>query len=153
MTTEKTYPGALYLEFEKGPGVTQLLVLPEGVTASNQIVPLTMYRRRISPVQPRKMWRHFTSGVPAATLRARYSSMATPVDNTDLANEMLKQVTPLLNGLVGSAWALRKEPIVVEVTPEDFDDALKAKTPYKVFGRVWKVRKALGFPKDFINEV
>jgi hypothetical protein len=25
-----------------------------------------------------------------------------------------------------------------------------AKTPYKVLGRVWKVRKKMGFPKEFI---
>jgi hypothetical protein len=36
------------------------------------------------------------------------------------------------------------------VTAEDLEDSRMAKTPYKVLGRVWKVRKKMGFPKEFI---
>jgi hypothetical protein len=58
-----------------------------------------------------------------------------------------------LQGLARAGWTVLNAPIIVEVTPEDLTEASMGKTPYKVLGRVWKVRKKMGFPKEFIQPV
>ena len=42
-------------------------------------------------------------------------------------------------------WTLYKEPIVVELTQKDVDDAAMGKLAYKALGRVNKARKFLSF--------
>lgn len=61
-------------------------------------------------------------------------------------------INDYLAGLGRNNWKLYKQPIVVEVTPEDLEEIRKSKTPYKVLGRVWKSRKFLGFPDDIIRD-
>ncbi len=39
-------------------------------------------------------------------------------------------------------------PIIVEVASEDLDGIRLGKTPYKVLGRITRVRKALGFSQE-----
>lgn len=137
---------AMYLELEKSSSVTQVLFMPEGTSSAHRDVPITMYRRRLTSITPRKTWRQ------AQSLH-KYSDLRT----TDVAlsaekaiEQMISFSTTYLNTLAENGWKVRNQIITVEVTAEDLEDARQAKTPYKVLGRVWKVRKKLGFPKDFI---
>lgn len=137
---------AVYLELEKHPAVTQVLLMPEGLTSKGHTVQFSMWRRRISPIQPRKAWRQISGP------RHTAATASTPEHKDEQARMLLMFTNPLIHGLVTAGWKLRKEAIVVEVSHEDLEDVRLSKTPYKVFGRVWKSRKALGFPKDFIEK-
>lgn len=141
---------AVYFEFVR-PGeliTTQVLLLPEGVTTSHRTVPMTMYRRRLSPMQPRKTWK-----MTAATCTAEQARrMAGSTDEKDVAAAMLSFMTPLFKSLTTNQYALYKQPIVIEVTAEDLELARLGKTPYKALARVWKTRKKLGFPKEYIHK-
>jgi hypothetical protein len=136
---------AVYLEaVHPGGAVTQVLIMPEGLTSAHAIAPLSMYRRRLTVMQPRKTWRHIGSSVSSARAQELNS------DNAEIASSMLTFLTPMFDGFVSNGWTIRKEPVFVEVTADDLEDSRQGKTPYKVFGRVWKARKFLGFPKEFI---
>lgn len=135
---------AVYLEAVKSPATTQILIMPEGLTSSHVTVPMTIYRRRISALAPRKTWKQI-----AATATTT-STAASPSVGSEA---ILHFAEPLFNGLAVNGWKLYKAPIVVEVTPEDLEEARMSKTPYRVLGRVWKSRKALGFPKEFIHPI
>lgn len=144
---------AIYLELEKHPAVTQVLLMPEGLSSQGHSVASSMWRRRISPIQPRKAWRQISNTQSYARARTVHpgSTLGMPTPD-ESARQVLSFAAPLVHGLVTSGWKVRKEPIIVEVSHEDLDDVRLSKTPYKVFGRVWKSRKALGFPKDFIEK-
>lgn len=142
----------VYLEFIKGTSTTQILVLPEGTATSHKMVPMTMFRRRITPVQPRKTWKMVSSSTLSSSARIMLSA---EFSGAELEKRMIDKITsfvdPLLTSLQTNGWTLFKDPIVIEVTSEDLELARQARTPYKAMGRVWKVRKQLGFPKEFIQ--
>lgn len=146
MTTQSTIPvgKAIYMEFIKPGMTTQVLFMPEGQTSSHKIVPVSMYRRRISVAQPRKTWR-LVAGMPLAS-----TGPGTPAA-TVAATAVLSFAEPLFTSLDANNWKLRKEPIVVEVTADDLECVRTGKTPYKALGRVWKVRKFLSFPAEYIE--
>lgn len=140
---------AVYLEFTKPHMTTQVLLLPEGTSSTGRIVPMTLYRRRLSTAAPRKTWKMASSPLTAAVVRTRLAGA--PL--ADVAGQLLSFTDPLIGSLVKNGWTLYKDPIVIEVTAEDLDLAREAKTPYKALGRVVKARKALGFPKDIVHQV
>jgi hypothetical protein len=135
---------------------TQVLIMPEYKPTSGTLVPMTMYRRRISELEPRKTWRHFSSptNVQKAFEKNTTSTMVAPADS--VVNDMiffLRSTFDTLTDVASSTsthYSIVGEPIVVEVTAADMEDVRLGKTPYKVFGRVWKCRKKLGFPTDFL---
>jgi len=133
---------AVYLELTKGSMTTQILLMPEGRTPAMALTPMTLYRRRLIGASTRKNWKQLAAMNTAAS---RASTGA------DVSADVLSFADPVFSGLAINGWKLYKEPIVVEVTAEDIEDSRMSKTPYKVLGRVWKVRKALGFPKEFIH--
>lgn len=136
---------AVYIEATHPSGaVTQVLIMPEGLTSAHAIAPLAMYRRRLTPMTPRKTWRHIASSITTEKAKAAHS------DNPEIASSILTFLTPMFDGFVANGWSIRKEPVFVEVTSDDLEDSRQGKTPYKVFGRVWKARKFLGFPKEFV---
>lgn len=156
MTQTPTTPPAgkgIYLEFVKGTSTTQMLILPEGTTSSHKLIPMTMFRRRITPATPRKTWKMVSSSYTSSSARTQLS---TDFSGAELESKMVAKITgfvdPLLSSLQTNGWTLFKDPIVIEVTAEDLEHARQAKTPHKAMGRVWKVRKQLGFPKEFIQE-
>lgn len=139
MTTQSLIPAgkAIYLEFTKPSMTTQVLFMPEGHSSSHTKVPFSMYRRRITVFQPRKTWK-LVAGLPST-----HGGMVT--------SEALAFAEPLFTSLAANDWKLCKQPIVVEVTAEDLECVRTGKTPYKALGRVWKARKFLGFPVEFID--
>jgi hypothetical protein len=114
---------------------------------------MTMYRRRLSTNAPRKTWKQFGSSRTAAFAIETSSSIADPaarVENT--LDEMTSFMTSALKSIASNNYRVQIKPIVVEVVASDMDEIKNGKTPYKLLGRFMKVRKVLGFPKEFIPE-
>lgn len=149
-STDKLVQGkAIYLELvrKNANAVMQVLIMPEGMTTSHKTVPMTVYRRRLSPAFPRKSWKQSSS---VYTSMALLTGVA-PVAKEEVPGKILGFLDSMFISLGANDYELYKEPIVVEVTAEDLEFARQGKTPYKVMGRVTKVRKALGFPKDIVR--
>lgn len=137
---------AVYLEFVK-PGITtQVLIMPEGMSTSHKNVPMTVYRRRLTVTQPRKTWKQAASAVTSFEVLA-----ATETSLDEKSNRLLGFMMPLFHSLETNKYTLFNQPIVVEVTAEDLEASRLGKTPYKAMARVWKSRKALGFPKEYLH--
>lgn len=137
---------AMYLELEKGASTTQVLIMPEGVSSAHRDANLAVYRRRLTTITPRRTWRHAQSAHRYIGLKAADPTIA----DTAAVTHVTDFVATYLTSLSDNGWKVRNQVITVEVTAEDLEDSRMAKTPYKVLGRVWKVRKKLGFPKEFI---
>lgn len=136
---------ALYLEMRNGVHTMQLIMTPEGFTSTNKLVPMTVYRRRISKIQPRKTWKqvsaHTAPECDASGKIAQYSLEQA----LTVAKDKLSFTDSIFNQLIMQGWTLFKQPIAVEVTPEDMDDVRMGKTPYKILGRITRCRRTLGF--------
>jgi len=147
---------SLYLEFARSNGeigyVTQIIITPEAVNTSGNTVPMTAYRRRLSTNATRKQWNHLrvsrSIGVVNASVPASVADR-----NLELTNLMLNSFWTIFDGLKKNGYSLVLQPVVVETTAVDMDDVSLGKSPYKLLGRIWKARKALGFPVEFIPEV
>jgi hypothetical protein len=50
-----------------------------------------------------------------------------------------------LSQLNSYGYKLYKSPILVEVAQEDLEQIRLSKTPYKILGRITRVRRTLGF--------
>jgi hypothetical protein len=136
----------MYIELEKHSQTTQVLIMPEGVSSAHRDTNLAVFRRRLTTITPRKTWRHAASPTRYGTLKTADALMS----KDQAVARVTDFVATYLVSLSENGWKVRNQVITVEVTAEDLEDSRMAKTPYKVLGRVWKVRKKLGFPKDFI---
>lgn len=137
---------AVYLEFINGGVTTQVLIMPEGNSSSHRLVPMTVYRRRISALQPRKTWRTQTAHYKVVDLKAHGIT-----DSNEIIEKTLGFMLPLLRTLRTNGYTLYRTPIVVDATAEDLEHVRQSKTPYKALGRVWKTRKALGWPETYYH--
>lgn len=138
---------AVYLEFVKDHSTTQVLIMPEGVTTSHKTAALTIYRRRLTTISPRKTWK----AASTPFLSSGLLTGTTKFSHEEAASKMISFMSPLFGSLSTNGYKLRETPIVVEVTAEDLEMSRLSKTPYKAIARVWKARKALGFPKDYVS--
>lgn len=137
---------AMYLELELSTMVTQVLIMPEGMSSSHNLTPMAIYRRRLSPAAPRKTWKHAPSHYKYLELRTSHPD----VTEEAYANSLFSFTSSYFQNLADRGWKVRNSIITVEVTAEDLEDSRMGRTPYKALGRVWKARKALGFPKEFL---
>lgn len=151
---------AIYVELIRSDSSSgycqQLIITPEAKTTDGRVVPMTMYRRRLSTNAPRKTWQQTGSSRTAAfAMETSRSTMAT-ASTVDRAEAVLDDMTGFmsaaLKSIASNNYKVREKMIVAEVTSVDMDDIRNGKTPYKLLGRFWKVRKALGFPAEFIPE-
>jgi hypothetical protein len=153
MSTNASVVGkALYLEMHLRNYTTQILFTPEGITSSGKVVPMSVYKRRISPTEPRKSWRHVSSmhgsdrdGAGKVIQLGKDHALSTVRDRLSFTDS-------LFNQLIIQGWTLFKQPIVVEVSPEDLDDIRAGKTPYKILGRVTRSRRHYKFPETLFSE-
>jgi hypothetical protein len=148
---------ALYLELVRSDSTAgycqQVIITPEGKTTDGRVVPMTMYRRRLSTNAPRKTWKQFGSSRTAAFAIETSGSIPDPagrLDNT--LNQMTSFMEAALKSIASNNYKVQIKPIIVEVVASDMDEIKNGKTPYKLLGRFMKVRKVLGFPKDLIPE-
>lgn len=148
MSEKDTVVGkALYAEFRNGGQTYQILITPDGVSTSGKNVPAVMYRRQISRLQPRKGWKHF--GLSALSqdefgVFKKYSKD----EAQNIAVSRLELVAGTFNQLISYHYKVYKQPIFVEVSKEDLEGIRAGKTPYKVLGRITRVRRALGFGEE-----
>jgi len=66
----------------------------------------------------------------------------------ETAKSRLEYMKSTIDQMARYSYQLYKLPIVVEVASEDLDGIRLGKTPYKVLGRITRVRKALGFSQE-----
>lgn len=142
---------ALYLELRRGDYTNQIIITPEGTSATGKYVPITTYRRRISALSPRKTWKHVSTifsserGLDGTLVQlGKEHALATVADRLTHTDSLFVQ-------LVSGNWKVYKQPIVVEVTPEDLDEVRMGKTPYKILARITRSRRKLGFPEELFD--
>jgi hypothetical protein len=160
---------ALYIEVAyNAPGnsmeyTTQVLITPEGTLADGGTITMAAVRRRLSTKEPRKMWKTTKSYTTMARAKERQALIVPSANDASVVDDMLLSFKSGLDSLIATSytastasdvntWVLRGVPIVVDVTRDDLEDIRLAKTPYKVLGRVWRSRKKLGYPVEFLNE-
>lgn len=131
---------AVYLEL-RNPNETatyQLLMTPPmrvPSNPSNKVLPV-VYSRQLSNSFPKRTWKH---GVSSASDFA--------VTGDECVESRLRVIDSRLERLIAADYKVYKEPIIVEVSEDDIKDIAAFRTPYKVLGRVERVRKAKGFSK------
>lgn len=144
---DKVIGKAMYTEFRQGIQTYQLLLTPDGVSTSGKNVPAVMYRRQISKLQPRKGWKH--SGLPALSIdEFGVFTKKTKEEAQRLAETRLDFIATTFSQLSSYHYKVYKQPIFVEVSQEDLEGIRAGKTPYKVLGRITRVRRALGFGEE-----
>jgi len=146
MTNTSVVGKALYLEMRSGVATTQVILTPEALTASGKVVPMTCYRRNITSVTPRKSWRAIASSTVSERDPLTGAILQLETEHAKaLFTDRLGFANNLFNQLIMKGYVVYKQPIAVEVTPEDMDDIRQGKTPYKILGRITRCRRALNF--------
>lgn len=141
---DKVIGKALYTEFRSGLQTYQLMITPDGVTSGGKYVPAMMYRRQVSASRPRRAWKSYSLPTINVNEFGTFSSM--PKEQAiESAKHRLEFTMATINQMMTLKYQLYKLPIVVEVAAEDLDSIRLGRTPYKVLGRITRVRKALGF--------
>jgi len=141
---DKVIGKALYLEFHSTGQTYQMLITPDGVSSNGRAVPATVYRRQISKLKPRRAWK--TYSLPALPLNSfgAYETQSKD-DATQAADTRANYIATTLTQLNSYSYKLYKSPILVEVAQEDLESIRLSKTPYKILGRITRVRRTLGF--------
>lgn len=141
---DKVVGKALYLELRSTSQTYQILITPDGISTNGKNVPSMVYRRQISAAKPRKGWKH--ENFPTLSVdefgvfnkRNKDDAMALSSTRLEFHSSTLKQ-------LVAYHYKIYKQPILVEVSAEDLEGIRNGKTPYKILGRITRVRRTLGF--------
>ncbi len=147
---EKVVGKALYMEFRNGSQTYQALVTPDTIASNGRAVPAVLYRRQISSSAPRKAWK--TTSFPTLNLDAfgKYEARETEAAAASASARMV-YVENLFTRIQSYGYFLYKAPIVVEVSQEDVEAIRLSKTPYKILGRITRVRRTLGFGEALFN--
>ena len=129
----------LYLEFRHDKTSYQMMMFPPLRSSTSAVMPFTVFRRQISPAVARRQWRCYTGPKPSPAMPGPGSAeVQASTWLTSLTDSTMQQLST-------RGWTLYKEPIVVELTQKDVDDAARGKLAYKALGRVNKARKFLSF--------
>jgi hypothetical protein len=148
---DKVIGKALYVEFRTPTNQTyQMLLTPDGVSSNGRAVPATLYRRQISKLKPRRAWK--TYSLPSLPLNSfgAYDAQSRD-DAAQAATQRMNYMATTLTQLESYTYRLYKSPIVVEVAQEDLESIRLSKTPYKILGRITRVRRTLGFGEFIVD--
>jgi hypothetical protein len=147
MTNTSVVGKALYLELRSGSQTTQVIITPEGLTSiAGKTVPMTCYRRSISAATPRRSWRAIASSTISEVDSSSGAILQLETDHAKATfPDRISFTNNLFNQLIAKGYTMYKQPIAVEVTPEDMQDIRQGKTPYKILGRITRCRRALNF--------
>jgi hypothetical protein len=148
---DKVVGKALYLELRNTGSTYQMIITPDGVSSSGRAVPAMVYRRQISEAKPRKAWK--TMSFPALPLNAfgAYDPQDMDAARSVSGTRVNTTLASIFRQLSHYSYTLYKTPIYVEVSAEDIETIRLCKTPYKVLGRITRVRKTLGFGDALFN--
>jgi hypothetical protein len=141
---DKVVGRALYAEFRSGSQTYQMIITPDGLTTDGRNVPSTIYRRQVSATKPRRAWK--TYALPKLQQETTGVFSALPEEQAlSTASSRLTYIESSFSRMEGYGYKLYMKPLIIEVSQADLDDIRAAKTPYKILGRVTRVRRALGF--------
>jgi len=141
---------ALYLELRTGLQTYQMLLTPDGISSNGRAVPATMYRRQISSAKPRRAWK--TYSLPSLSLNAFGTYETVDKDNAlQNADSRVGYMASTFSQLKSYGYTLYKQPLLIEVSQEDLESIRLSKTPYKILGRITRVRRTLGFGEFIIS--
>ena len=147
---DKVVGKALYLELRAGISTYQLLLTPDGISSNGRAVPATVYRRQISSVKPRRAWK--TYSLPALDLNAFGTYEVVEKDKAlHTADSRVGYMATTFSQLKSYGYTLYKQPLLIEVSQEDLESIRLSKTPYKILGRITRVRRTLGFGEFIIS--
>jgi hypothetical protein len=147
---DKVVGKALYLELRAGISTYQLLLTPDGISSNGRAVPATVYRRQISSAKPRRAWK--TYSLPALDLNAFGTYEVVEKDKAlHTADSRVGYMATTFSQLKSYGYTLYKQPLLIEVSQEDLESIRLSKTPYKILGRITRVRRTLGFGEFIIS--
>ena len=144
---DKVVGKALYLEFRSGAHTYQTIITPDGMSGEGRQVPSTMYRRQISRMKPRRAWKAYALPNLPLSEFGTFKKLD-PSEAITGAMTRAQYIESILTRLDGASYRLYKSPIVVEVSQADIDEIRHHKTPYKILGRITRLRRQLGFGED-----
>ena len=149
---DKVVGKALYLELRNSGSTYQMIITPDAVSSSGRAVPAMVYRRQISEARPRKAWK--TMSFPALPLNAFGTYDPQDVDAVKAVSgtRINDTLASIFRQLSHYRYTMYKTPIYVEVSAEDIETIRMCKTPYKVLGRITRVRKTLGFGESLFSK-
>ena len=144
---DKVVGKAMYMELRSGGQTYQILITPDGISSTGKNVPSMVYRRQISASQPRKGWKH--TALPTTSVdEFGVFQKRTKEDALRLGEHRIDMVGTTFSQLATYSYQVYKQPLFVEVSAEDLDGIRAGKTPYKVLGRITRVRRSLGFGEE-----
>jgi hypothetical protein len=147
---DKVVGKALYLELRAGISTYQMLLTPDGISSNGRAVPATVYRRQISSVKPRRAWK--TYSLPSLALNAFGTyEVADKEKALQSADSRIGYMATTLSQLKSYSYTLYKQPLLIEVSQEDLESIRLSKTPYKILGRITRVRRTLGFGEFIVS--
>lgn len=145
---EKKVQGiAVYAEFKRTGQTMQIIVTPDSYSTSGALVPMTLVRRVVTKITPKKQWK---------TILLRQGDLATYISTGNTLEDSQKESFTegrtkghsfIFDEIVNQGWQIEKHPVLIEMSRHDADDISKGKTPNKIIYRVNISRKALGFPE------
>jgi hypothetical protein len=132
---------ALYLELRNEPhnSTFQFLLTPPVRMPNNPstFVRPVLYRRQLTRIQPKRVW------------KTMHPSPA-EFDDSATLEQRLHFIKNVLERLGNAKFKVFGEPIIVDVSLEDMQAIQLFRTPYKLIGRIERVRRAKGFPKEYL---
>ena len=148
---DKVIGKALYMEFRQGQNTYQAILTPDGLTSDGRSVPATLYRRQISKFHPRKSWKTYALPSLPKTEFGNFKKYFGD-EQKSLIDSRASYLENIFSRLETHSYQLYKQPIVVEVSLADLEEVRNARTPYKVLGRITRLRRHLGFGEQLFAE-
>lgn len=140
----------VYAEFTK-PGATyQLFITPDCYTHAGTLIPMSLHRRVVTPITPKKQWKQTTLRHPALVEVVEAGQSVADENISTFTEERVRYALPLFYQLLSEGWTLRNKPLLIEISRYDADDIAKSKTPNKAIYRIHISRKAQGFPAELV---
>jgi hypothetical protein len=144
----KAVAKALYLEMTKRREVSQIVMTPPMYDAVKDItIPARILARKLSPSHPRRNWQSHTSN-------KRFD--AAPVFSAPSAKLVVEATLPVFGALADyftgylmGDWSMEKDPVVVDISYEDFADVAEQRNPNALIRRIMRARKEAGYEELF----
>jgi hypothetical protein len=141
---DKVIGKSLYVEMRNTSGTYQMLITPDGVGENGRAVPPMVYRRQISRLTPRRAWKVYSLATLPLNAFGAYDQVTRQLATIG-AGQRMTQVESIFKQLSTYGYKVHKQPLVIEVSQADLEEIRYSKTPYKILGRITRVRKTLGF--------
>jgi hypothetical protein len=140
----------VYAEFTKPGSTYQIFITPDCYTHAGTLIPMSLHRRVVTPITPKKQWKQTTLRHPALVEVVEAGQSVADENISTFTEERVRYALPLFYQLLSEGWTLRNKPLLIEISRYDADDIAKSKTPNKAIYRIHISRKAQGFPAELV---